>query len=71
MEVTDGDLVPIPKLVGQFYPRQFAFIGGQDPFISLTTDQGHGYILLTDTMIDLLFDELTTYRAKRAEKQEK
>ena len=68
MEVTDGDLVPLPKLAGQFYPRQFAFIGGQDPCISLTTDQGHGYILLTDCMIDLLFDELTTYITERAKK---
>ena len=68
MEVTENDLVPIPKLAGQFYPRQLAFIGGSDPFISITTDQGHGYILLTDCMIDLLFDELATYQAERAKK---
>lgn len=70
MEATDRDLVPMPTLAGQFYPRQLAFIGGSDPFISLTTDQGHGYILLTDCMIDLLFDELASYRANRAKTQE-
>ena len=68
MEVTENDLVPIPKLAGQFYPRHLAFIGGQDPCISLTTDGGHGYILLTDCMIDLLVDELMTYQAERAKK---
>ena len=65
MEVSEGDLVPLPTLVGQFYPRQLAFIGGNDPFISLTTDKGHGYILLTDCMIDLLIDELAKYQAER------
>lgn len=67
-EVIEGDLVPLPKLTGEFSPRQFAFIGGPEPRISLTTDKGHGYILLSDTMIDLLFDELTTYIAERAKK---
>ena len=67
-EVSESDLVPLPTLTGQFYPRQLAFIGGQDPCISLTPARGHGYILLTDCMIDLLLDELMTYQAERAKK---
>ena len=67
-EVTESDLVPLHNIKGEFFPRQLAFIGGTDPRISLTTDKGHGYILLTDTMIDLLFDEISTYMAERAKK---
>lgn len=65
-EVSESDLVPLHNIKGEFLPRHFAFIGGADPRISLTTDKGHGYILLTDHMIDLLYDELSTYLAERA-----
>jgi len=65
MELSESDLVPLHNIKGEFFPRQLAFIGGSDPRISLTTDKGHGYILLTDTMIDLLGDEIERYRRER------
>lgn len=69
MELSESDLVPLHNIKGEFFPRQLAFIGGQDPRISLTTDKGHGYILLTDFMIDLLYDEISNYLAERAKKK--
>jgi len=68
MELSESDLVPLHNVKGEFFPRQLAFIGGSDPRISLTTDKGHGYILLTDAMIDLLGDEIERYRRERAPK---
>jgi len=69
MELSESDLVPLHNVKGEFFPRQLAFIGGSDPRISLTTDKGHGYILLTDAMIELLYDELSTYLAERAKQK--
>lgn len=64
-----GDVVgyemPTRKFSGDFIARSLSFVGGETPKLSLVTQDGHAFVLLSDTQVALLAEDCPAWLARQ------